>query len=630
MAALSVTLTSGLRAFDHTVTVGRESDLTLALNMEGDASRLTYCPSGESVLGGHAVKPPSSLVDRSRPYGSLSRPLATGDRVFFLPCPDSFENEDVAAGPETFALQSVSRLANQPLLPRTFEDQLMGRAVERNLHAPDTTLDLPIPFLYEWTILLLGRCNRTLRSAGVYYGLWASIFQYRCDASMIRAFLEAWSIETNTLVTCQGKLSITLLVMDRIFGLPISGYFYDEVSPMSLTLYPQLLGSHFGSVRRTMSFQSLIPEQHGRLELTISVAVGSDGEEEDYDSDRSHPRRRRPKGKKQASKKRAPLSALNDTSASASKKKKACVEAQPASLPSPPTFLPPISEIEPHIEPQPSCPPPKLGPPETVQIWSSPEVSEAPQEELSHPEATVQTYLCVVAAPEGTEVVETLKEVAPASIQLEASLIQDAAPPVVREDVAPSVQEAVEVVQEEAPVIQEEAPTTEEVVEVVQERAPVVQEAPVVQDTVTSLTLPAPPASTPLVTPSQQLLSYFKGMMLQISQDQITSRMLSPDVVRNSSLATDAGFVISKLQEVGEDVTHLQDYTQKLQALKEIENLAGEKTSRTSRDSAESDTRKPWMHCPPSWTMPKSLWTRLLKIFQKLSLMNRIPVNAWS
>ncbi|KAG9457813.1 hypothetical protein H6P81_002321 [Aristolochia fimbriata] len=146
--------------------------------------------------------------------------------------------------------------------------------------------------------------------------------------------------------------------------------------------------------------------QQGRLEPTVSAAAGSGEEEEDYDSDRSHPRRRRPKGKKQvsapsASKKRAPLTALNDASTSASKKKKALVEAQPASLPSLPTFLPPISEIEPHIEPQPSCPSLELDPPETVQISSSPEVSEAPHEELSHPKATVQIDLCVVPTPRG-------------------------------------------------------------------------------------------------------------------------------------------------------------------------------------------------------------------------------------
>ncbi|KAG9458148.1 hypothetical protein H6P81_002656 [Aristolochia fimbriata] len=96
---------------------------------------------------------------------------------------------------------------------------------------PDTPMDAPIPFLYEWTTLLLGRCCRTLRDAGIYHGLWASIFQYNCDVSVVRAFIDAWNIETNTLVTCQGEFSVTLLDMDRIFGLPISGHFYDEYSP---------------------------------------------------------------------------------------------------------------------------------------------------------------------------------------------------------------------------------------------------------------------------------------------------------------------------------------------------------------------------------------------------------------
>ncbi|KAG9458343.1 hypothetical protein H6P81_002851 [Aristolochia fimbriata] len=242
--------------------------------------------------------------------------------------------------------------------------------------------------------------------------------------------------------------------------------------------------------------------EQGRLEPTVSVAAESGSEEEDYDSDRSHPRRQSGKGKKQVSapsenKKRAPLITLNDASASASKKK-ACVEAQPASLPSPPTILPLISEIEPHIEPQASCLPPELDPPvETVQISSSPEVSEAPQEEVSQPEATVKTDLFVVAAPE-----------------------------VIQEEVFQ------EVVQEEASAIQE---------------------------------------------------------VVEIWKDQITPSMLSQDAARDASLATDAKFIISKLQEVSHDVTCLQGYTRKLQALKEAKNLAGEKTSQTSSDSTESD-----------------------------------------
>ncbi|KAG9442229.1 hypothetical protein H6P81_018083 [Aristolochia fimbriata] len=227
MAAPSVTLIGGLRAFDHTVTVDEETVLTLALYMEGNASHLTYCPSGESIFGSHVVKP-STLVDNSLPCGSLNRRLAIGDRVFFLSCPDSLEKEDEAAGLEAFVLHSASCLVNRPPLPCIFEDGV----VERILYTPDTTLDTPIPFLFEWTTLLLGRCSRNLHNAGVFYGLWASLFQYNCDISVVRAFFDAWSTKTNTLVTCQGKLSIILMDMDRIFGLPISSQFYDEISPM--------------------------------------------------------------------------------------------------------------------------------------------------------------------------------------------------------------------------------------------------------------------------------------------------------------------------------------------------------------------------------------------------------------
>ncbi|KAG9442030.1 hypothetical protein H6P81_017884 [Aristolochia fimbriata] len=75
MAAPSVTLVGGLRAFDHTVVVEGETIQTLALYMEGDASHMTYCPSGESVFGGHAPKP-TSLVDSSRSYGVVERLIA--------------------------------------------------------------------------------------------------------------------------------------------------------------------------------------------------------------------------------------------------------------------------------------------------------------------------------------------------------------------------------------------------------------------------------------------------------------------------------------------------------------------------------------------------------------------------
>ncbi|KAG9458865.1 hypothetical protein H6P81_003373 [Aristolochia fimbriata] len=177
---------------------------------------------------------------------------------------------------------------------------------------------------------------------------------------------------------------------------------------------------------------------------------------------------------------------------------------------------------------------------------SSPEASKAPHEEVSLPEAIVQTDLFVVASPESTEVVEThaatsliepeVVEVAPVLSLVEILEVTL----VTQEEVTPAVQEATvpkmvaqEVVREEALVVQEEASVVEEGAPVVEEQTPIVQET-------ASLPLPAPPASTPLAIPSQQLVSHFDGVVLQIWKDQIVTRMLSQDAARDASLAADA------------------------------------------------------------------------------------------
>ncbi|KAG9450146.1 hypothetical protein H6P81_010111 [Aristolochia fimbriata] len=851
MAAPSMTLINGLHAFDHTVIVGDETVLTLALYMEGDASRLTYCPSGESVFG--VMLPPSAIVNSSLPYGSLygslTRRLPIGDRVFFLACPDSPEKEDEAFGPETFALQSASCLVNRPPLPHIFE----GGVIEQTLYTPGTALDTPIPFLFEWTAMLLGCCSRVLRSSGVYYGLWASLFQYNCDVSVVRAFLDAWSTETNTLVMCQGELSITLMDMDRIFGLHISGHFYDEVSPMKtmlfqsmipgqalygkngaasrgqttverdvfdflrvipgkedevhsaallsvwlsrfvfcstggddlrpmvfkvanfiatgvrfdlvgpalaclyrglghaaagassmaqwpylyswLAVYFQTHGEDLDGIRRPcmISFgnpslqrtfteeqacvlfrclpvpvwhryilgandlYALVDEpkkpifrQHfesvhsvsccsltirrsihffvepyypirfarqfgycrdlpgdlgaranqreapsllelvnlwkasfirpcGRLDLplsggptqdpgttfayyswwrehvspqfqrrlepapTVSTVVGSE-EDEDYDSDRSHPRKRRPKGKKpirasSENKKRAPLTTLTEASGSASRKKKARVEVQPTSLPSPPTFLPPISKVEPPVES--SCPPLELNPPETVHISSSPEAPEAPQEE-SHPTSTVQIGSCVVAALEGTEVVEDLVEVAPSSTQLKTLPVQEVAPQVVQE----AAEEAT--IEEEAPipVLQEAAPapSVEEVVEVgaVQEEASVVQEE-----------APTPVVEAPVSTIEEVAEVVREEIPAAVAVEEVAEVIPTvEEVAEVIPVVEEVAEVIPAVEEVAEVIPAVEEVAEVVPAVEVIESLAGEKASRTSRDWAESDARE--------------------------------------
>ncbi|KAG9455389.1 hypothetical protein H6P81_008293 [Aristolochia fimbriata] len=308
----------------------------------------------------------------------------------------------------------------------------------------------------------------------------------------------------------------------------------------------------------------------------------------------------------QASKKRAPLTILADASGSASEKKKARKEVPPASFPpSPPTFLPPIPETEPPT----SCP--SENPPiETVQILSSPKAPGAPQEEASSPGVIVQTISSVVVIPENTEVVEESTGITPALTQSEGLPVQEVAPSpsVVQEEAeeevvetpAPSIKAMVEVeappsaVKEGAPTPAIEAPAIEAMAEVVQEEvpaieevaddAPAVEEASVVQDLAT-------PILTSQEAPSQKFLSYVEGLMVQAWRDRIAPRMLSPGAVSDTSLLADAGFAISRLQEMGHDVTRLRVYTQQLQTLKEIESSAGEKARRTSRDEAESIAR---------------------------------------
>ncbi|KAG9459082.1 hypothetical protein H6P81_003590 [Aristolochia fimbriata] len=646
--------------------------------MEGGASYMTYCPSGESIFG---VMPKTNILhaDNSRSY-----------------------REDEAAGPGTLALQRASWLVNKPPLPRMFEDGV----VERTLYTPDTTLDMPIPFLFEWTTLLMGRCSSLLHSAGVYNGIWGSLFQYSCDVSVIRAFLDAWSAKTNTLVTCQGELSISLMDMDRIFGLPIAGQFYDEISPMVADFkevrstdlpfscrylflaYHHLCRSsgsntissaawvefwfrteddavpvddpwaawraRFGkdvpsfreftaTERDVFRFLRVTPGREDDVYLAAllsvwlsrfvfwsigdeirpmvfkvasymatgvrfalagpalaclykglghaatgwpsmaqwpylytwlavyfhthgedldvsrrpakSTGVGSscfcdENSDEDYDSDRSHPRKRRPNGKRpavgasSASKKRAPLTILAD--ASASKKKKARKE-----------------------------------------ILSSPEAPAAPQEEASvvgepaviTPTSTQSEGLPVREVAPSPLVVQEGEVVETPAPLIEAVVEAEAPPPAVEEEAQPPAVgvPAIEAVVE---VIQEEVPTTEEAAE----------EVPIVQN------LGTPPTSSSLTssqTPSQEFLSYVEGLMVQAWRDRIAPRMLSPGAVNDTSLLADAGFAISRLQEMGHDVTSPSESTlSSYCTLKEIERSGWrEGSSGLPWDEAESIAR---------------------------------------
>ncbi|KAG9459147.1 hypothetical protein H6P81_003655 [Aristolochia fimbriata] len=350
--------------------------------------------------------------------------------------------------------------------------------------------------------------------------------------------------------------------------------------------------------------------QQNRLE-SAPVVSAVENSDEDYDSDRSHPRKRRPNGKRpvgasSASKKRAPLTILVDAYGSQGQRrrrhaKKFCLPLFPLRhrhsfrlfqrrslrlLVRRRTFL---SRRFTFCLPQ-----------RHLQCLKRSVVKEPAEITLTLTQSEGLPIQEVAPSPlvvqEG-EVVET-----PAPL-IEAVVEAEAPPPAVEEEAptpaveVPAIEAVVEVIQEEVPTTKEAFETIlapeEEVLEVVPAVGPVVEpsaeEVPIVQN------LATPPTSFSLTlsqTPSQEFLSYVESLMVQAWRDRIAPRMLSPGAVSDTSLLADAGFAISRLQEMGHDVTRLRVYTQQLQTLKEIERSAGEKARRTSRDEAESIARK--------------------------------------
>ncbi|KAG9458314.1 hypothetical protein H6P81_002822 [Aristolochia fimbriata] len=322
--------------------------------------------------------------------------------------------------------------------------------------------------------------------------------------------------------------------------------------------------------------------QQNRLE-SAPVVSAVENSDEDYDSDRSHPRKRRPNGKRPVG---APLTILADASGSASKKKKARKEVLPASFPpSPPTFLPPIPETE-----LPTSCPSKNPLIETVQILSSPEAPAAPQEEGSVveepaeitpaltqseglPVQEVAPSPSVIQEEAEEEVVETPAPLIEAVVEAEASLpaVEEEAP--TRAVEVPAIEAVVEVLQEGVPTTEEAFETIlapeEEVLEVVPAVDPVVEpaaeEAPIVQN------LATPPTSSSLTssqTPLQEFLSYVEGLMVQAWRDRIT-----PVIEELSEAKAEEEDAHERLESAGTKVAYLTTQAEQIQ-----ESVRGLKT----------------------------------------------------
>jgi hypothetical protein len=83
---------------------------------------------------------------------------------------------------------------------------------------------------------VLTREETVLERAGIYDLVFLSMFHYHIDTTWLRAFCERWNYSTNTLFIDDRELTLTLLELQQLTGLPIFGRFYDEFMVLSADL----------------------------------------------------------------------------------------------------------------------------------------------------------------------------------------------------------------------------------------------------------------------------------------------------------------------------------------------------------------------------------------------------------
>lgn len=103
--------------------------------------------------------------------------------------------------------------------PGTPFPTLRSRIASKETHWGDS-LVLQGDFRYtvgywEWAEDVLTRCKATLGKARIFDAVYASLYTYDRNSDIVRAFCEAWSPSTNSLVTATGELSISLWDLHR-------------------------------------------------------------------------------------------------------------------------------------------------------------------------------------------------------------------------------------------------------------------------------------------------------------------------------------------------------------------------------------------------------------------------------
>ncbi|ONK63653.1 uncharacterized protein A4U43_C07F17490 [Asparagus officinalis] len=83
----------------------------------------------------------------------------------------------------------------------------------------------------DWCLYILQKYTDALERLNIYGAILSFLGVYHIDFQLLQSFLECWDKDRNVFATKWGDLSISLLDIERIGGLPIQGQVYDEYVP---------------------------------------------------------------------------------------------------------------------------------------------------------------------------------------------------------------------------------------------------------------------------------------------------------------------------------------------------------------------------------------------------------------
>lgn len=123
-------------------------------------------------------------------------------------------------------------------------------------------------------------CPERLRKATIWGGVYASLFEYKVNVTILKASISLWNKTTHTFLIRTGEMGYSLLDINGIVGLPTYREPYDEHIPPSELVeqdpfLKNLIMVHKSSLRhsQTMHNQKKVMRVHAWVEEFIGLKV---------------------------------------------------------------------------------------------------------------------------------------------------------------------------------------------------------------------------------------------------------------------------------------------------------------------------------------------------------------------